>query len=295
MKPSALVFGEILWDIIEGNAYLGGAPLNFAAHFAKCGGASSIFSSIGSDPLGNMALAAIEKTGVDTSLIQQHPNFPTGTVDVFLDQQGQPDYDIKENVAYDNIAPPGKSEKFMYDIFYFGSLAQRNSVSKQSLWEILSSQNFQYRFYDINLRKEFYSYEVIHYSLMHCNVFKINDDEVRQVSILFYKKEISIEDFSKRLSDDYKIDVVIVTAGDKGCHIWENGLITHVPAVPVHVVDTVGAGDAFSAAFMHTYFISKDAVKAAAMANLVGSYVAGSKGPIPDYTSELQRKLALEL
>jgi len=283
-----LAFGEILWDIIEGQPYIGGAPFNFAAHVVKNGGEASILSSVGNDELGRKAIEAAAGLGVEASLIATHPKRPTGTVDVFL-KDGQPDYTIHEGVAFDEIRmeESGTIPGGIFDVFYFGSLAQREQVSRETLDRILGKFSFREVFYDINIRKSYYSPTIIRSSLDRATIFKINDQEALLVSRLFYGSELPLEDFVQRIAQDFSVPVVIVTAAEKGCYVFSGFGFHHVPAVPVTVADAVGAGDAFSAAFITQLLSGSDVVTAARRANAVGGYVASQRGAVPAYPEGL--------
>jgi len=290
----ALFFGEILWDIIEGKAYLGGAPFNVAAHTAQCGGQSAIISRLGKDELGEKTIEEIKKLSVDTALVQWDEQHPTGTVDVFL-EEGQPDYTIHENVAYDFIETgPLKSALSTHtsDCFYFGTLAQRNDISRNTLRWILNNKSFSQVFYDVNLRKGIDSKPIIENSLNFCNIFKLNQDEVGIIGELLYGKSYSLPDFAKAIQQDFAVDIVIITASEKGCYIGADEFQL-VPGQKTQLVDAVGAGDAFSAAFLYKYYQEKDSFKAAETANKLGAFVASSRGPIPAYSPEIIKLLAI--
>lgn len=290
-----LAFGEILWDIINGVEHLGGAPFNFAAHAAQCGNESYIISRLGKDALGNRAFDLSREHGVDPTFIQWDDVYPTGTVDVTL-TKGQPDYFILENVAYDHIradeiVPSLKDLQF--DVFYFGSLSQRSPVSSDALFTILSQNHFKHIFYDVNLRKNGYTQEVIRRSLTACTTFKLNSDEVNVISNLLWGSYLSVEEFCSSLKLNFpNIRLVVVTASEKGCFVFENELIT-IPGTLVEVCDAVGAGDAFSAAFMHVYASNGDSYQAAQVANKVGAYVATKHGAIPVYSTAISAMLKL--
>ncbi len=162
-----LVFGEVLWDIIEGKEHLGGAPLNFAAHVRQCGHESTIISALGEDDRGKEALQLIQELGVDASMIQQS-EIRTGFVPVTL-VNGQPDYEITKYVAYDYIKSDEISKKKIarFDTFYFGSLAQRSPDSSEALKKVLENHSFREVFYDVNLRKDCYTKEILDYSMGH--------------------------------------------------------------------------------------------------------------------------------
>jgi len=285
----ALIFGEILWDIIEGKKYLGGAPFNFAAHCIKCGMQSSIISNVGKDELGQEVLKAVKQLGVNSTYLGVLPDYPTGTVDVFL-TNGQPDYTIHEEVAYDFITsvPIEELRKSQFDIFYFGSLIQRSEISRTSLREILENITFEHVFYDINIRRSFYSKGIIEYSLRHCTIFKINDEETTIVSKLLYGMLLPLETFAFKIALDFNIPTIIITAGENGCYILADGRITHVPSKKVDVQDAVGAGDSFSAAFMGIFTATKNPILSAQIANKIGGYVATQRGAIPEYSEEIK-------
>ncbi|HEY0742926.1 MAG TPA: PfkB family carbohydrate kinase [Chryseosolibacter sp.] len=290
-----LAFGEILWDVIEGNEHLGGAPFNFAAHSAQCGNESYIVSRLGVDPLGIRAYNQCKSHGVGQAFIQWDEKYPTGTVNVTL-TNGQPDYVIHEDVAYDfiNGAPivPG-IKNLQPDVFYFGSLAQRKEVSATALDLLIANLDCKYIFYDVNLRKSGYSELIIRNSLKVCNVFKLNNEELPVISKILTGKAMVMEEFMRTLSHMFpKMRLIIVTAAEKGCYLFEVGKgLVSVPGVPVKVADAVGAGDAFSAAFMHMLGNYGDPLVAARVANRVGAFVASQHGPIPEYPAGIKDML----
>ncbi len=285
-----LSYGEILWDVIGGVAHLGGAPFNFAAHFAQYGAQSSIVSAVGSDKFGDEAIQIAKGYGVDVSFLQIDPAHPTGTVDVNL-SNGIPDYTIKEDVAYDYIEYSKFENTFLpekYDIFYFGSLIQRGPTSSATLRKILTRYQFQYIFYDVNLRKNGYSRAIVVDSLRHCNVLKLNIEEVGVLAeLLFDESFFSVKDFCDHVAERYSIRIIIVTAAENGCFIFRDGVLVHVPGKKVVLNDAVGAGDAFSASFMFEFLKHGDVITAATKANAVGAFVASQQGAIPRYPSEM--------
>ncbi|MCZ6900405.1 MAG: carbohydrate kinase [Bacteroidetes bacterium] len=290
---NALAFGEILWDIIEGKPYIGGAPFNLAAHLAKCGADSYMISRVGNDELGLSALEETKSLSVNDTWVQVDNQYATGTVDVFL-QDGQPTYTIYENVAYDFIDYQEFDQQQLkaaeFKIFYFGTLAQRNKKSRETLYQLLSEINFSLIFYDVNLRQQFYSREIIENSLHYSTILKLNHEEVEILSNLLYEREFSIEEFSRKLVTDFNQQIIITTAAEKGCMVFADGEFHTVAGKKVEVVDAVGAGDSFSAAFLYKYFQVGDPVKAAFVANQIGAFVASSRGAVPiypDYIKEL--------
>ncbi|MGB4776183.1 MAG: PfkB family carbohydrate kinase, partial [Daejeonella sp.] len=221
-----LAFGEILWDIIEGKPHLGGAPLNFIAHMAQYGVKSYIISRVGNDSFGETALSQAAKYGVNTTLIQLDAIHETGTVDVKL-ENGQPDYWIKNEVAYDFIEfneLESRIGSLDFDLFYFGSLAQRGPVSADTLKAIFSTHKFKHVFYDVNLRKGGYSKLIIMNSLRLCDVLKLNVDEVSEISeVLFEDLFFSLRQFCELVSEIYAIKIIVITAAEKGCYVFEKG------------------------------------------------------------------------
>ncbi|WP_258105685.1 carbohydrate kinase [Marinoscillum sp. MHG1-6] len=283
-----LVFGEILWDIIEGVPHLGGAPLNFAAHVAQCGYDSAIVSCLGKDNLGDDALRMVQYLNVDVRLVQRS-DIRTGFVPVTL-CNGQPDYEIIENVAYDYIDGEKLDHTLIgdYDTFYFGSLIQRSEVSASALQQILDRHRFKQVFYDVNLRKNSFNKDIVVHSLGHCNLLKVNDEEVGVLSKLLFDRDLDFDAFCEKVIGLWKqIEAVVITAGGDGSLVYWNGQLEKVPTSPIEVIDTVGAGDSFSAAFLCIYNKTGDPVYAAQIANKVGAFVASSNGPIPRYSPEI--------
>ena len=289
-----LSFGEILWDIINGTEHLGGAPFNFAAHIARCGHDSFMLSRLGRDDFGKRAFELGADYGVHRELIQWDDKHPTGIVDVTL-TNGQPDYFIREHTAYDYIDSEEASAAVRdldFDVFYFGSLSQRNNVSARALFQILSEKQFKHIFYDVNLRKKGYTEEIIRKSLEVCSVFKLNNEEVPVISTMLAGSSLSLETFCTFLKSRYPLlRLIIITASEKGCYVFD-GKLSAIPGKRVEVCDAVGAGDAFSASFMHVYARTNNPIEAAKVANEVGAFVASKEGPIPHYSPAISAILS---
>jgi len=289
-----LAFGEILWDMFERDAHLGGAPLNFAAHALQCGIPSGILSCLGNDKLGNKAFEAIQQLGINTDLILRR-NKKTGTVKVEL-KNGQPDYEIFRNVAYDyiDIGRLDHEKIAEYDFFYFGTLAQRSTSSRESLYEVFNRHSFKEVCYDVNLRKDSYTKEIIEKSMTFTSILKINDEEVKLLSALLFDTENSIESFCQAICKHHEnIRLILVTAGGEGSYLYEKNIIEFFKSNPVEVVDTVGAGDAFCAAFLVNYIQNGNAKTAIELANNIGGFVATQAGAIPEYDKEIKKILGL--
>jgi len=294
----ALAFGEILWDIIEGKPHLGGAPLNFIAHMAQYGVRPYIISRVGNDAFGEIALDQATKYGVDTTFVQRDEIHETGTVEVTL-YNGQPDYVIKKEVAYDFIEfneLEARLGSMDFDLFYFGSLAQRSPVSADTLKTILTTHKFKHIFYDVNLRKDGYTKMIIMSSLRFCDILKLNVDEVSEISeILFEDLFFSLRQFCDIIAEVYAIKIIVITAAEKGCYVFEQNNFVHLPVHKIDLQDAVGAGDAFSASFMYEYLKHGDVIQAATKANQIGAFVASQKGPIPLYTSDVLEILDVKI
>lgn len=289
----ALAFGEVLWDLIEGDNYIGGAPFNFSAHMAQCGAQSYIISRLGKDLLGEKAFHRFEEMRIDSAFVQWDESHPTGVVEVTL-AQGQPEYIIHEETAYDFIDLTDvqlKMDNEHFDCFYFGTLAQRNIVSRQTLQWLLNHKQFKLIFYDVNLRKGFYSAGIITASLKACNIFKLNQEEADTISMLLYQKHLPLKDFVFQVGRDFTIDIIIITSGAEGCFVYDGKNVSLVAGAEAELVDAVGAGDAFSAAFVVKYMSHGNAFKAAETANQLGAFVAASRGAVPGYSAEIKQMI----
>ncbi len=290
-----LSFGAIVWDIIEGTPYIGGAPFNLAAHLAKCGIASSMLTRLGQDEYGQRSLTEMKRLDVDRSYVQIDPDRPTPTVVVTLSEGGQPHYDIQDNVSYDFIkADKGllhavQREKFA--AFCFGTLEQRSQTTRESLHKILKQLTALHVFFDVNLRLDYYSREIITASLGPTTILKVNDDEVRVLAELLFGRSLSQHEFSNRIRDKFEIATVLVTRGSRGCLVMSEGVLAEFPGVPVKVADTVGAGDAFSAGFLAELCRGKSCQEAAELANRLGAFVASKPGAIPEYSDEIKKTI----
>lgn len=291
-NTKVLAFGEVLWDFIEGYKHFGGAPVNFAAHMVQCGREASIVTAVGTDKLGDQAVEEMIKLGVGQDFVQRNSHL-TGRVMVFL-EEGQPTYRIRNDVAYDYIEQSGidTAKLSEYGAFYFGTLAQRHPESKAAMDFIMARGSFNTIFYDVNLRRDAYTKEVIESSFGYCTIAKMNDEEVRVLSSLLYEREMSQDDFTVRLLADYpNIDLLIITGGGQGCVIRTRSEHYKVSAKMMLVKDSVGAGDAFCAAFLNTYLRTRDARKSARIGNMVGGFVVSESGAIPIYPEKFRRKI----
>lgn len=296
-KPiTALTFGEALFDIIKGSAHPGGAPLNLAAHLAKLGAKPAVLTAVGKDELGRTLLSRAQEMGIDTSYILIDEHRPTGTVTVELKNEGIPVFSINEGVAWDAIVPDESEftalSRKEWDVFCFGTLAQRSKENRKTLKRLLSEIKSKRFFYDINLRTGFYRKEWISFSLEHCTILKMNKEEASIVSGMFFGTVYSLKILCQLLMERYpEISIICITKGPEGAAVYSEGIYEEVETVPVEVEDTVGAGDAFSAGFLYAYLSGYGVSKALSIASILGTYVASKPGAVPEYSGKLIKEL----
>ncbi|GHT21591.1 fructokinase [Bacteroidia bacterium] len=274
--------GEILWDVFPERKILGGAPANFAYQASQFGFKGYAVSAIGKDLLGKEILDSLAEK--ELNFLIETIDYPTGTVQVTLDDKGVPQYEICENVAWDNIPFSGQAEELARNCsaVCFGSLAQRNVVSRATIYRFLELvPDDAYKIFDINLRQHFYSKEIIHESLLRCNTLKINDEEVIEVAKLFDLKNLSEQEICRKLLQDYHLDRVIETKGAVGSYVLTADETSYMDTPKVHVADTVGAGDSFTGAFVAALLHGESIRKAHQLAVEVSAYVCTQHGAMP--------------
>lgn len=293
MKNIVVGLGEILWDVFPERKVLGGAPANFAYHASQFGFNGYAVSAIGDDLLGKEILTSLEEKGLNYLL--EKTDYPTGTVQVSLNKTGVPQYEICENVAWDNIPFTARTENLAKNTqtVCFGSLAQRNGVSRDTIRRFIAAMpEDSLKIFDINLRLNFYSKEIIHESLEMSNMMKINDEEVVKVANLYGWKGDE-QEICGRLLEDYKLDILVLTKGTDGSFVFTPRQTSYQPTPKVHVADTVGAGDSFTAAFVAAYLHGERIEDAHQLAVEVSAYVCLQHGAMPklaDSYLELFRK-----
>lgn len=290
-----LCFGEVLLDRIEDELHLGGAPVNFAVNSLNLDLEVDLYSAVGQDANGDLALAKIKGHGLDLKYIQRLTNRPTGIVDVLV-IDGEPFYKIEEEVAYDYISDGVFNELLRgqtYDLIYFGTLAQRAAQSQLTLQEIWKGAEYRNVFFDCNLRQHFYSNEILRKSLEMATIFKANEEELTLISKELLNLNSGIEEACKQLSDHFKVDTLVITAGARGAHLLHLGEYQFIASKPASLVDAVGAGDAFSAVFAANFIKAKEPAACVRKAHRLGGIVAGQRGAIPLIDPELKRELIL--
>ena len=276
--------GEALWDVLPDGKKIGGAPANFAYHVKQFGLDSCAVSAIGEDNLGDEIVEKFDEKEL-TYHLDRVP-YPTGTVLVQLDDNGVPQYEIKENVAWDNIPYTDALRKLAGETkaFCFGSLAQRNVVSRDTInrfLEDIPAENDPLIVFDINLRQDFYTKDVIRDSIKKCNILKINDEELVIVSRLFGYPGIDLENKCWLLLGKYNLKILILTCGINGSYVFTPGQVSFLPTPKVEVADTVGAGDSFTAAFIANILKGKDVKETHRIAVETSAFVCTQKGAMP--------------
>jgi fructokinase len=282
--------GELLWDLLPTGRQLGGAPANFAYHAAMLGNRGIVASRLGNDELGREALHRLRQLGLATSYVQLDASHPTGTVLVELDEKGKPDFTITEDVAWDFLEWTESWQELasQADAVCFGSLAQRSPQSQKAIRQFLQATRKgdlriapTLRVFDVNLRQAFYSAEVLSESLKLSDVVKLNDDELSMVMDILKLGDGNQESCAPRLVEAYNLKLVCVTRGAKGSLLATDTKVVEHPGFQVTVADTVGAGDAFTAALAHYYLRNANLEKISEAANRLGAWVATQVGATP--------------
>jgi len=245
-----LSIGEALWDMLPSGRKVGGAPANFAFHCMQLGADVRILSRVGNDDLGRELLEFYRSLGLSTELIETDPTAPTGTVGVALSADGQPQFTIHENVAWDKIESTDTAVRFAQsaDAIYFGSLAARNEATLRTIQTLVSqTKPSALRVLDLNLRDPFVAPNVIESMLRLANVLKLNDDELTRIATMFDVSGNTAEQHADWFISSYGLKMLILTCGSHGSRIFNEGKEYFCDSRKVEVIDTVGAGDAFTA------------------------------------------------
>lgn len=281
MKKVIVGIGEILWDMLPSGKALGGAPANFAYHASRLGEEGWAVSAVGDDALGREILDIVASK--DLKSIIALSDKPTGTVEVELDARGVPTYNIMEDVAWDNIPFITEMEELARraDAVCFGSLVQRMSSRQSVLRFVRAMRPDALKVFDINLRQHYYSPDILEESFKLADILKINDEEIRIVADVF---GLSDDDAvaCRSLIAAYGLKLVILTKGADGSEVITADELITQSVGHVDVVDTVGAGDAFTAAFVVAFLRGETLAKAQKLASETASYVCSRKGAMPD-------------
>jgi fructokinase len=285
---NVITVGEVLWDIVGQEEHLGGATFNFSAHLGRLGHRVSFISVVGEDELGQKVIDSMSRLGLATDYLHIEKDHPTGTASVALASDGQPKFVLHRPAAYDFPQLTAIQWDHLFsrpvDWIYFGTLHQIYPQARQLTADLLDRASGAHRFYDVNLRSDGYTPALIQELMSRATIVKLNHEEVEAIARMLGSRHGSLEEFCRNYAALYKWDGVCVTRGSLGCVVLMNGLYIEAPGYPVQVVDTVGAGDAFAAAFLHGLGSGWPTPEVADFANRVGALVASRRGAIPDWT-----------
>lgn len=283
MATAIIGLGEVLWDLLPAGRQLGGAPCNFAFHCRQLGHASAIVSRVGTDQLGRDLREAVRQLGLPNTHLQDDPYRPTGTVQVALDERGVPEFTITPDVAYDHLAWHADLEALFAQAraVCFGTLAQRHPVARATIQRALAAAANALVVYDVNLRQDYYSREIIETSLAASRWVKLNEDELIVLRDLLGLRGPAPADTLEDLRQLYRLELAALTRGERGCLLVAGAETIDVPGVPVAVVDTVGAGDAFTAGLVVETLAGRPLREAATFANRLAARVAAAAGGTP--------------
>lgn len=280
--------GEALWDVLPEGKKLGGAPANFAYHIGQFGERSIAISALGEDKLAEETIKQLDTK--ELRYIMPHVPYPTGTVQVTLDNEGVPTYDIRENVAWDNIPLTDEMLAVAQNAraICWGSLAQRNVVSRNTIYQLIKATPSDcLRIFDINLRQTFYTKEIIQESLKLCNVLKINDEELVAIGRMYGYPGLDIQDKCWLILGKYDLDMLVLTCGINGSYVFTPGTMSFRETPKVDVADTVGAGDSFTAAFCTAVLKGEPVAEAHRLAVEVSAFVCTQNGAMPPLPAHL--------
>lgn len=291
MNKIIVGLGEVLYDVLPQGAKLGGAPANFAYHTSQFGYEAVAVSAVGNDALGDQALKTFDENGLKY-IIPRVP-YPTGTVNVKLDAEGVPTYTFTPNVAWDHIPFTPEMQEVAKNAcaVCFGSLAQRSEESRESIMKFLDATPKDcLKIFDINLRGTFYNKETIQNGLRHCDILKINDEELIIVGRLFGYPGLDIEEKCRLIMKRYNLKMVVLTCGTNGSYVFAPNNFKSFRETPkVEVADTVGAGDSFTGSFTASILSGKSIEEAHALAVKVSAFVCTQKGAMPKLPEKLTK------
>ena len=282
-KPIIVGLGEILWDLLPDGKVLGGAPANVACHAGRLGGESYVVSAVGKDKPGREILHKLKRMGLKSEYISVDVAHPTGIVTVKLDKIGVPDFTIHTGVAWDYIPWNDNLHELAKkaDAICFGSLAQRLETSRKTIRNfLLQSKKECLRIFDVNLRQSFFNKEILKESLKISDFFKLNDDELPVISKMFSANG-SEHDISLKILDEFNLKLIAVTKGSKGSSLYTRDEVSSYKVPEVNVVDTVGAGDAFTAVLIMGLLRGLPLKKIHENATEIAAFVCTQKGATP--------------
>ena len=274
--------GEVLFDYYQDEKVIGGAPFNFFYHIYKLTSSAEFISRIGNDENGKSIINFLKKNNIATNYLQFDEKYPTGIVNIKVDENGNPAFDIIPQCAYDFIDMNPKISKLIESdasLLYFGTLAQRSTVSRKTIQSILG-KSIKY-FCDINLRANYYTKEILTECFKKVNVLKLNIDELKIVSELFLTHSFELQSSAEELRRKFEIDILSITLGEKGALVMDKFGLNENKFSAKKVVDTVGAGDAYSTILCLGYLNKMPIDRINFLANKFAASICGIKGAIP--------------
>lgn len=283
MRSKIVSIGEILWDSMPLGLFLGGAPFNAAYHLSRLGDEVSFISRVGKDQLGEEAVRRVKIAGLSSEHLQVDDHLKTGFVEVSLGGHGIPEYHIKKPVAWDQIMLTKNVKKAIEtaDAVVFGTLAQRSEISKKTIQSVETGTGL--KVLDLNFRYPFVDKEIVEHSMSIADIIKMNDDELYDLQS-WHGLPSDTEESLERIAVKYSLQTICLTRGSEGAMLWNDGAIFEAKGYEVEVVDTVGSGDAFLAAFISGYLRDISFDKLLEYANRLGAYVATRSGGTPGYS-----------
>lgn len=278
-----VAFGELLWDILPSGPVLGGAPANFIFRVNSFGDEGTLISRVGNDEPGREACRIVSQMGLSQKHLQIDSEFPTGTVDVRIDENGIPDFTIIRDVAYDHIEISAEMVELVKecDCLYFGSLIQRYGISKNTLRELIRESGQAMKFLDVNLRKDCYTESILRESLHMADIVKLNDAELLELKSMLGLYCSNLRNLAGELLSRFDLKIVLLTLGAEGAFlVSRDGDLCYSAGYQVDLVDTVGSGDAFSAGFIHSFLNGESLQNSLDFGNSCGAMVATYRGAI---------------
>ncbi len=277
-----VAFGEVVWDVLPGGRVLGGTPLNMAFRCNSFGEESVLLSRLGYDNSGNDVLDELERLGISDKNIQIDDEFPTGTINITFDEKNESHYEVVQDVAFDHIEFSAEALKLARntDCLFYGLLPQRFGISKNTLRELLKESPDSIHFFDLKLFEHFFNKKVVENLLFSSNIVRIKEKE-----IAFLEKELEInrsenlEEFGASLAEKYKLDIVLITRGAAGVFAFHKTEgVFYDTGYKIEMVDNIGSGVAFLAAFLHYYLNGKTVQESLSFGNAAGALNTTKRG-----------------
>lgn len=290
----AAAYGEVLWDVFENEKKIGGAPLNVALRMKTLGCEVAMISCVGNDEDGKAILDQVKSLGLETDTIVTAGDFPTGLVNVTLNERGSASYEINYPSAWDKIVLNNSARKTVAeaDVLIYGSLVCRDVISRNALEELLKTD--VYKVFDVNLRKPHYSYEILNQLMQSANFIKFNDEELLEIASAMNTPFEGLEENMHFILEKTKAEAMCVTKGKHGALLLWEGKIYENEGYPIKVADTVGAGDSFLAALITSLLTGNEPQNAIDFACAVGALVAEVPGANPDIATSKIESLMLK-